>query len=200
MLKSILGLILAATTAVSTAAPAQAAPVRLDTTKEAVLGLVKVAENLGIRFQVDTAECKENKGLMGYMSAPHMVMTVCAENHQAYGEMALPNFADTIRHELLHAAQFCKATHSSNILFPGQVETSLAYAQEELGWNILGYPIHQWDAEGEARTVAHLFDEEKVGEILDTACRYTDTKRSMVGDIRLGRLPINGVPRANHNH
>lgn len=198
MLKPILGLALAAVTAVATVTPAQAAPVRLDTTKEAVLGLVKVAENLGIRFQVDTDECKKNEGLMGYMAAPHMIMTVCAENHQAYGDMALPNFADTIRHELLHAAQFCKATHSSNIIFPGQIETSLAYAQEELGWDILGYPTHQWDAEAEARTVAHLFDEEKVGEILDAACRYNDTKRSMVGDIRLGRLPITGVPRGDN--
>lgn len=198
MLKSILGFALAATTAISAATPIQAAPVRLDTTKEAVLGLVKVAENLGIRFQVDTDECKQNKGLMGYMAAPHMVMTVCAENHQAYGDMALPNFADTVRHELLHAAQFCKATHSSNILFPEQTETSLAYAQEELGWDILGYPTHQWDAEAEARTVAHLFDEKGVGEILSKACRYSDTKRSMVGDIRLGRLPITGVPRADH--
>lgn len=197
MIKSILGLALAATTAVALAAPVQAAPVRLDTSKEAVLGLVKVAENLGIRFQVDTDECKQTKSLMGYMAAPHMVMTVCAENHQVYGDMALPNFADTVRHELLHAAQFCKATHSSNILFPDQVEQAVAYAQEELEWDILGYPTHQWDAEGEARTVAHLVDEEKVGEILDTACRYSDTKRSMVGDIRLGRLPITGVPRAD---
>ena len=198
MLKSILGLALAATAAFSAAVPVQAAPVRLDTSKEAVLGLVKVAENLGIRFQVDTDECKQNENLMGYMAAPHMVMTICAENHQAYGDMALPNFADTIRHELLHAAQFCKATYGSNILFPDQIETSLAYSQEVLGWDILGYPTHQWDAEAEARTVAHLFDEKRIGEILDKACRYNDTKRSMVGDIRIGRLPITGVPRADH--
>jgi len=195
MLKPIIAFTLATTTAVALAAPAQAHELRTDSTEGSVKALVTTAEQLGIRFQVNTQECKDTPGLMGYMTAPHMVMTVCTENHKIYGDDAFFALADTVRHELVHAAQFCKSTYSSNILFPRQVQRAVAFAQTHLGWDILGYPTHQWDAEGEARTVAHDLNEAQVGSILDKACRYDDTKRTMVGDIRIGRRPLAGLPR-----
>jgi hypothetical protein len=195
MIKSILSLVIATTTALSLAAPTQARMVRTDISKEAIMGLVKTGQRLGIQFQVDTPDCKENARLMGYMVAPQMVMTVCLKNHEAYGDMAVVNLADTIRHELIHAAQFCKATYSSNVLFPDRINESLDFAQEHLDWNVLGYPVQYWNAEGEARTLAHHFSEQQVSVLLDKSCRYSDTNQSMIGDIRIGRTPITGTLR-----
>ena len=195
MIKSILGLALAATTVVTLAAPVQAHGLRTDSTPDSVKALMGTAEKLGIRFQTNTQECKDTEGLMGYMQAPHMVMTLCVENHRAYGPQAFDALADTVRHELVHAAQFCKATYSTNILFPGKVKAAVEFAQTHLGWHILGYPAHQWDAEGEARVIAHEVNDIQVGRLLDKACRYSDTKRTMVGDIRIGRRPLTGLPR-----
>ena len=193
MIKSILGLALAATTAVTLVAPVQAHELRTDSTEQSVKALMSTAEKLGIRFQTNTQECKDTEGLMGYMQAPHMVMTLCVDNHRVYGKQAFDALADTIRHELVHAAQFCKATYSTNILFPGKVKEAVEFAQVHLGWHILGYPTHQWDAEGEARTIAHQVNDIQVGRLLNKACRYSDTKRTMVGDIRIGRRPPHGT-------
>jgi hypothetical protein len=195
MIKSILGLALAATTAVTLAAPAQAHELRTDSTEQSVKALMNTAQGLGIRFQVNTQECRDTEGLMGYMEAPHMVTTLCVDNHRAYGAQAFNALADTVRHELVHVAQFCKATHSTNILFPGEVRKAVEFAQVHLGWHILGYPTHQWDSEAEARAIAHEVNDIQVGRILNRACRYSDTKRTMIGDIRLGRRPLVGLPR-----
>ena len=196
MIKSLIGLALVATAATGLAAPVQAHALRTDSTKDSLLNLVGKAESLGIRFNVDSETCQENENLMGYMEAPTMVMTFCAENHRARGGDFFFEMADTLRHELIHAAQFCKASYSqAAILFPQHIEHSRDFAQEHLGWNILGYPAHQWDAEGEARTVSHEASDAKVAGILDAACRYKDSGRSMVGDIRLGRRPLFGLAR-----
>ena len=196
MIKSLIGLALLATVATGLAAPGQAHDLRTDSTKDSLLGLVDKAESLGIRFSVDGKTCQENENLMGYMEAPTMVMTFCAENHRAKGGDFFFEMADTLRHELIHAAQFCKASYSRTpILFPQQIKHSRDFAQEHLDWNILGYPTFQWDVEGEARTVSHEVSDAKVAGILDAACRYDDSGRSMVGDIRLGRRPLFGLSR-----
>lgn len=124
--------------------------------------LLRTAQGLGIRVVVDPAECKENTKVMGYMTNRGKLV-LCAMNH---GD-DLVEFADTIRHELIHAVQFCIG---NRVIFPDQIETTRGFAQTGLGWNILGYPVDQWDIEGEARTLAHFWDESEVEAALTRAC------------------------------
>ena len=180
------------------AVPAHAASmVRTDSTTETVQELVERGEALGIEFQSDTQECKETAGLMGYMTAPSMVMVLCIENHgRMFGPDAFDNLADTIRHELIHAAQFCKSTWSTTaLLFPENARFSQEYAQQQLGWDVFLYPEYQWPMEGEARTVAYFVDDQGTADLLDEACRYTNTGNSMVPAIRAGQRPMYSLPR-----
>ena len=63
--------------------------------------------------------------------------------------------------------QFCIGNRA---IFPAQIETTRGFAQIDLGWDILGYPVDQWDTEGEARTLAHDWDESDVETALTRAC------------------------------
>ena len=126
------------------------------------VSLIRTAQGLGIKVFIDPAECKENISLMGYMTSDGNLV-LCAENH---GD-DLVEFADTIRHELIHAVQFCIGNRA---IFPDQIETTRDFAQTDLGWDILGYPAYQWDTEGEARTLAHIWDESDVETALTRAC------------------------------
>lgn len=126
------------------------------------VSLLRTAQGLGIKVVIDPAECKENAKLMGYMTNKGRLV-LCATNHGN----DLAEFADTIRHELIHAVQFCIG---NRVIFPDQIETTRGFAQTDLGWDILGYPTHQWDTEGEARTLAHVWDESDVETALTRAC------------------------------
>lgn len=126
------------------------------------VSLLRTAQRLGIKVFVDPAECKKNPKLMGYMTNSGRLV-LCATNH---GD-DLAEFADTIRHELIHAVQFCIG---NRVIFPDQIETTRGFAQTDLGWDILGYPTDQWDTEGEARTLAHIWDESDIETALTRAC------------------------------
>lgn len=193
MIRSVLSLALAVTATVSLTAPAQAHELRTDSTVESVTALLKTATDLGIKVRVQAKDCKDNPGLMGYMQAPTMVMTLCVENHSMYGNAKDAAIADTIRHELIHAAQFCNATWSDEILFPSLLERSFRIAQDHLGWDTSKYHPDHRSSEAEARAVTHELSDAKVGQLLDNRCRFQDTNRSMVGEIRAGRLRIKGL-------
>lgn len=193
MFKSLLSLALAVTSTVGLAAPAQAHELRTDSTVKSVTALLETATDLGIRIRVEIKDCKDNPVLMGYMQAPAMVMTLCVENHSMYGNATDAAIADTVRHELIHAAQFCNATWSDEILFPNALERSFRIAQDHLGWDASKYHPDHWNSEAEARAVTHELSDSEVGQLLDNRCRFQDTNRSMVGEIRAGRLPIKAL-------
>lgn len=171
--------------------------VRTDSTTETVQELVNRSQELGIEIQSDTQECKDTPGLMGYMMAPSMLLVLCIENHgQMFGPSAFDNLADTIRHELVHAAQFCKSSWSTDaVLFPENVRFSQNYAQTHLNWDVFLYPDYQWPMEGEARTLAFFLNDAQIADLLDESCRYTNTGNSMVPAIRAGQRPLYGLPR-----
>lgn len=75
--------------------------------------------------------------------------------------------ADTIRHELIHAVQYCLGR---DVIHPQYEEQYISDAQEHLHWNILGYEPSKWGGEAEARVLAHILEEEDIAEMLLQAC------------------------------
>ena len=169
---------------------------RVDSTEQSVSALLDTARNLGIRINRDTTECRQTDGLMGYMTAPGMTMVLCIENHEKhFGPQAFNYLADTIRHELIHAAQFCKSTYSQANLIPEKEKDFFEFSVTELGFPIMLYDMYQWSMEGEARTLAYIWNDGQVGSALNDQCRYTDTGGSMVYDMRSGERPLPYLPR-----
>lgn len=113
--------------------------------------------------------CDKNPGLMGFAD-PRGALVICGANHKGdYEELA-----DTIRHETIHLAQFCKGRKygaSSALLFPNNKLYFLGVATRHLHWNPHRYPERKWNAEAEARVLAHELDEREVGALLLKYCR-----------------------------
>lgn len=138
-----------------------ASPVQQSFVQEETQSLINTASSVGVQFHVnDPTHC--TPGMMGMANLEKHVL-ICLDNHSDRAELA-----DTIRHELLHVVQVCLG---DRLIYPDRIEYTRTYAQTDLGWNILGYPVEQWDQEGEARTLAHFLDESDVEELLVKACR-----------------------------
>lgn len=124
--------------------------------------LLRAAISVGVRVFVDDPKLC-TPGIMG-MANDQKQLLICVKNHGTDSA----ELADTIRHELLHTVQYCLG---NRLILPDRVKETRSYAQTELGWDILGYPVETWDQEGEARTLAHFLDESDVAELLRTNCK-----------------------------
>jgi len=120
----------------------------------------------GHNVLLNQGPCQEKDGLMGFATM-NGFLVICAENHK--GDM--DELADTIRHEALHLAQFCKARRTGeDLLFPEHEDSHIELAQTELHWHILGYDTEQWAREAEARVAAQVLDEYQVAQIIRQEC------------------------------
>lgn len=130
--------------------------------------LLRTVQSLGIRVAVDAPDCQKDKALMGAASNEGTLL-ICVGNHGGdTNEMA-----DTVRHETLHLAQYCKGRSIGKpfaALFPENTDQWIDYAQEHLHWHILGYDSEQWAVEAEARVLAQALDEQQVAKVLATYC------------------------------
>lgn len=124
--------------------------------------LIDTAHAVGIGTYAGVGPCEERKGMMGLMYEKGYLL-VCPEAHKGNAD----ELADTIRHELIHAAQYCL---SRDVIHPEHEDQYISDAQEHLHWNILGYEPSDWGAEAEARVLANTLDEKDVAEVLRQAC------------------------------
>ena len=130
--------------------------------------LLTVVEETGHRILVDPQPFCSKDGLMGAASSAKDLI-ICETNHQG----DLDELSDTIRHEVLHLAQFCKArAHGSThaLLLPDSTDDVQEYAVNELHFVGLGYEESSMLGENEARVLAHALDEWQVAEILVQEC------------------------------
>lgn len=117
----------------------------------------------------DQGPCNEEPGLMG-MANTNRQLLICVDNHKGdHAEMA-----DTLRHETLHLVQYCVSrqngmTHGL-LIDPDNAEEYVEYAHTELHWNIVSYDPAQWNAEAEARVLAHHLDEHHIAQLLVKYC------------------------------
>ena len=104
---------------------------------------------------------------MGQANSRHQVL-FCIKAH---GDNA-DALADTVRHELVHIAQFCKGRNvgaTSALLYPDLQEKAIQGAIE------LHMPVDKYDpasyaTEAEARVLAQLYNDQQVADLLKRHC------------------------------
>ena len=133
--------------------------------------LLEEAQRVGISIFTDNTTpkaCKE--GLFGAANARNQLL-ICIANH---GDSS-SELADTIRHELIHSAQFCKGRRvgaTSALLYPDLADKALQGAIE-LHMPVDDYAPAQYAAEAEARVLAQIYEEEQIAAVLRRECGAT---------------------------
>lgn len=129
--------------------------------------LLKVVQATGHRVFIDAGPCKEDKKLYGFATTKS-ALVICTEAH---GDNKT-ELADTIRHEALHLAQFCKGRNhgaTSALLAPKRIQENRELAVE-LHMPISSYRPQARDSEAEVRAMAHVLEEEQVATLLIKHC------------------------------
>ena len=120
--------------------------------------LIKTTQGLGVEFEFNNYKCENNKGMLGYWSPNERKIVICSKNHVNDAEVR-----NTIRHEVIHVAQQCKAKHKGAVaLVPQTVFASDIPAHL--------YPVEQHQTEAEARWFANNYGDLKIAEILVRQC------------------------------
>ena len=129
--------------------------------------LTKAALDVGISLHRDAGLCTEMEGLMGAMYEKGYLL-ICTDAHRGEnGELNGDELADTVRHELLHAVQFCLGRE---MIHPQHEDQFVEDAQDHLHMPMMGYEPDQWGGEAEARVLSHLLSEEDIAPMLRQAC------------------------------
>ena len=130
--------------------------------------LLDTARSLGISVFTDKTSpgaCKE--GLLGVANNLKQFL-ICTANHGNDKRQ----LADTIRHELIHSAQFCKGRRvgaTSALLYPELADKAMQGAME-LHMPIDKYTPAQYATEAEARVLAQLYKEKQIAAVLRREC------------------------------
>ena len=150
------------------ASPALAGPQQQPWNLQESTDLLNTVRSTGHFVGIDVARCKEESGPYGYATS-RGILVICATRH---GD-DLNELADTIRHETIHLAQFCKGRKggvSIALLFPDRKEEIAVAARDGLGFVGQGYKPHEVAFENEARVLAQVLEEEQVEALLRTHC------------------------------
>jgi len=131
---------------------------------EETMSLLAAARRVGIQIFTERSNgarglCR--KGLYGMANSNNQLL-LCVDNHG--GNMA--ELADTVRHELIHNAQFCKG----GMIHPDLKDKMLAVARDELHMPMDKYEPRKYYREAEARVLAHIMDEHEVAELVTEHC------------------------------
>jgi len=130
--------------------------------------LLQEAQRVGISIFTDKTSpksCKE--GLFGAANSRNQLL-ICIANHNGNAQ----ELADTIRHELIHSAQYCKGRRvgaTSALLYPELADKALQGAIE-LHMPVDQYAPTQYAAEAEARVLAQIYEEEQIAAVLRREC------------------------------
>jgi len=131
------------------------------------VALLRVVQATGHKVFLDAGPCLKEKKLFGFATATG-ALVICTEAH---GDDKA-ELADTIRHEALHLAQFCKGRKrgaTAALLAPGLIQKSRRIAVD-LHMPVKSYKPGKRDSEAEARAMAHVLEEEQVADILIAHC------------------------------
>ena len=131
--------------------------------------LLDTARSVGVEVFTDKEApkaCKE--GLYGAANNKYQLL-ICVGNH---GEDSA-ELADTIRHELVHIAQFCKGRKvgaTSALLYPELRDKALQGARDHLHMPMDKYDPSSHIREAEARVLAQLYNEKQIANLLRRHC------------------------------
>ena len=129
--------------------------------------LARAALDVGISLHQDVGICNEMEGLMGAMFEKGHLL-VCTEAHKDEdGMIRADELADTVRHELLHAVQYCLGRE---MIHPQHEDQFIEDARDQLHMPMMGYDPEEWGGEAEARVLSYLLSEEEIAPMLRQAC------------------------------
>lgn len=136
--------------------------------KAETMQLLRSARAAGIQIFTEgdpstRGQCRD--GLYGMANNSRQLL-ICVSNH---GD-DVDELADTIRHELIHSAQFCKGNGRNALLYPEQADTFLDLARNQLHMPMDRYKPAKHAAEAEARVLAHVMEEHEVAAELSRYC------------------------------
>ena len=161
---------LAVVTAFGAASAAYAKPALQPFNQDGSRYLLDTLKADGVQVFVDDEFCfrKENKGLLGVATSDERLL-LCVKNHQ--GDNA--ELADTLRHEVVHLAQYCKgrlvgATIAT--IHPQHSRTYVRHAIEELNMPSEAYDRSKWAVEAEARVFAQYMDDAETARLYNHFC------------------------------
>lgn len=132
--------------------------------------LVEALAEVGGSFAMEDELCDEYP-VLGFARRETREVVACVMNHQGN----ISEFHDTIRHEVVHVAQGCKATREGKKYVPLREDLAIfyqGYAEDYLGWNRLGYNMEQWTTEAEARVLAEVMDQYAIVGLLLEECTH----------------------------
>ena len=139
----------------------------------ATQSLLRDARDVGVQIFTDNdangRRACSREGLLGMANNKHQLM-ICVKNH---GDR-VDELADTIRHELVHTAQYCKGRlvgATSALLYPQDAEKGLKAARDYLHMPMDYYEPSQYTREAEARVLAQIYNEEQIGQLLYRYCK-----------------------------
>lgn len=144
---------------------------RQNPTEASVDRLIERSEAVGVTFFTEesgpAAAEACGKSAFGMANTDRQVL-ICVGRHEGDWE----ELTDTLRHELVHIAQGCKANGQGlEPIVEGKEQEYLEYADGYLGWTIaLSYKPEVWEIEAEAFTMAHLLSSEQVGDLVVKYC------------------------------
>lgn len=130
--------------------------------------LLDTARSVGISIFTDKTSpkaCKE--GLYGAANSRNQLLICIASHGDDVNELA-----DTIRHELIHSAQYCKGRRvgaTSALLYPELTDKALQGAIQ-LHMPVDKYSPSQRASEAEARVLAQIYEEEQIAAVLRREC------------------------------
>ena len=136
--------------------------------------LSEAAIDVGIDTYADIGPCVTREGLMGafYQRGSLLVCT------KAHGE-DMAELADTVRHELLHAVQFCL---NRDMIHPSYEDQYVEDAQDYLHMPMMAYDPEDWGGEAEARVLASILSEEEIAVMLREACANHTWPKNIPGN------------------
>ena len=166
MIKQLAALALTGFTLLGSAS--SAAPIHQPWNNAQVDHLLETVEDVGYTVYRGGGPC-DTAPAYGLVAHGEKVFLICAANHRGN----LPLLADTVRHEAVHVAQFCKAdrggaTHA--LLMPDFNRVFTRVAKEELEVPFHLYPASHVPYEAEANVLANILDEDQVAETIKTEC------------------------------
>lgn len=157
--------------AIAVAGPASAKPEPQAYNARTTKALVSLVERNGVRVFIDDPYCSkdDNEGRLMGAATSNRELLLCVENHGG----DYPELADTVRHEIVHLAQYCKGrTVGATIatLSPRHSNAWLEHAINELNMPTDLYDKSQWRVEAEARVLAQYLTDGQIGGLYNEYC------------------------------
>ncbi len=151
-----------------------AAPVYARDLDAGTYELVELAEELGITFQANGPNCK---GQYGTFSPATMTIDICKVTiTDGKADMEAHS---TVRHEMIHVAQYCSAKRQGRLSYVTLVEDKAKFTsfianimpKDAINQIVLNYPHKQVAAELEAAAAERVLSATEVANIVKFRCR-----------------------------